>query len=300
MKTSTALAIFFIFFSLPALAAEIGTTGGAGFWSLALQSFFILTREGVEAILIISALIAWLQRAGAADKIRVIYQGVGWAIAAALATAYILQYVLQSSGEMRESFEGATMLLAAVVLFYVSFWLIARAQAGKWQAYIRGHVNKAVSTNSLFALGFAAFLAVYREGAETVLFYQALITDAPAQMSAIGAGFIAAALGLALIYAAMRSATRKLPLGLFFSVTAGLLMVLAFIYAGKGIHELQEAHLISETLLTGFPKIRWLGLYPTIESLSAQMLIFIPALVMLVWMLGNSLRRIALKDLFRT
>ncbi len=297
MKTRSALFIIFTILSGPALAAE---TGGAGFWGLALQSFFILTREGVEAILIITALIAWLQRAGAADKTRIIYQGAGWAVAASLATAYLLQSVLQSSGEMREALEGASMVLAAVVLFYVSFWLIARAQAGKWQSYIRDHVNKAVTTNSMLALGFAAFLAVYREGAETVLFYQALVTDAPSQISAIGAGFIAAALGLAIIYAVMHSATRQLPLGLFFSVTAGLLMGLAFIYAGKGVHELQDAHLISETMIAGLPKIRWLGLYPTIETLSAQMLVFIPALVMFVRIFGNSLRRVALKDLFRT
>ena len=297
MKTSAALLALFTLLSGPAMAAE---PGGAGFLSLSLQSFFILTREGVEAILIVAALVAWLQKAGAADKIRIVYQGVGWAIAAALATAYLLQYALQSSGDMRQVMEGSTMLLAAAMLFYVSFWLIARVQAGKWQSYIRSHVNRAVSGNSLFALGFAAFLAVYREGAETVLFYQALITDAPAQINAIGAGFIAAALTLAVIYATMRSASRQLPLGLFFSVTAGLLMVLAFIYAGKGVHELQEAHLISETMLAGFPKTGWLGIYPTIETLSAQMLVFVPALLMLLWMLGNSLRRIALKDLFRT
>ena len=254
-----------------------------GFWSLFLQSFLILLREGFEAMLVITALVAYLQRRGRSDQIAVIYQGVGWALAASLLTAIALRHLFAISGPAREALEGLTMLIAAAVLFYVSYWLISKREADRWQAYIRGQMDRALSGGSLFALGFAAFLAVYREGAETVLFYQALAGQASATHPALWSGMGLAALALMGLYWFMRQASARLPIGLFFGLTAGLLYYLAIRFAGTGVLELQEAGWLRITPLEAVPQIPWLGLYPSWESLSVQLLLLLPLPFALGW-----------------
>lgn len=252
--------------------------------STLLQAFLILLREGFEAILVVTALAAYLRKTGAADKVKVIYQGVGWALAASLITAWILTQVIELSGPAQEALEGITMLVAAAVLFYVSYWLFAKREAGRWQAYVQGQIDNALTSGSLFALGFAAFLAVYREGAETVLFYQALLGQAQGESGEIAAGFALAALTLLGLFWLMRSASLRLPIGPFFAVTAALLYYLAMNFAGTGILELQEAGWVSSTPLEGIPRLPWLGLFPTLESIAAQLALIIPLLFALGWM----------------
>ncbi len=254
-----------------------------GFWSLFLQSFLILLREGFEAMLVITALVAYLQRRGRFDQITVIYQGVGWALGASLLTAIALRHLFVISGPAREALEGLTMLIAAAVLFYVSYWLISKREADRWQAYIRGQMDRALSRGSLFALGFAAFLAVYREGAETVLFYQALAGQASATHPALWSGMGLAALALMGLYWFMRQASARLPIGLFFGLTAGLLYYLAIRFAGNGVLELQEAGWLRITPLEAVPQIPWLGLYPSWESLGVQLLLLLPLPFALGW-----------------
>lgn len=255
------------------------------FISTLVQSFLILLREGFEAILVITALIAYLRRAGQGDKVRVIYHGTGWALVASALTAYVLTSVIQVSGTSREALEGITMLVAAAVLFYVSYWLITKRETERWQKYVHNQIDKAISGGRMFTLGFAAFLAVFREGAETVLFYQALLAGSEGQYLAITLGFAGASVSLAGVYWAMRVASFRLPLGLFFSVTAMLLYYLALTFAGKGVLELQEARWVSITPLEWMPRIEWLGLFPTVESASAQLVLLIPLLLVLVWWL---------------
>ena len=251
------------------------------FWALALQSFLILLREGFEAILVVTALIAYLRRSGNDEKVRFIWQGVGSALVFSLATAWLLSAVIKVSGQGKEALEGMTMLVASAVLFYVSYWMIAKSQADRWQAYVRGQIDRAMAGNRVFALAFAAFLAVYREGAETVLFYQALMAGNDNQGTAILGGFVAALTALGGVYYVMRTASLKLPLGLFFTVTAILLYYLSITFAGKGILELQEARWISITPLNGVPSIFWLGIFPTVESLAAQAVLIAP--IPLAW-----------------
>ena len=195
---------------------------------------------------------------------------------ASLVTAWLMGRVIQVSGAGREALEGVTMLIAALVLFYVSYWLLAKSQAGRWKAYVHGKIDRASEGNKVFALAFAAFLAVYREGAETVLFYQALAAGNQAQGSAIIGGFAVALLALGAIYWLMRSASLKLPLGLFFTATAILLYYLSVQFAGRGVLELQGAQWVSFTPVAGVPSISWLGLFPTVESLAAQALLLAP------------------------
>jgi len=261
---------------IESVAASMAGKGTEGFWSTLLQSFLILLREGFEAILVITALVTYLKRQGEDEKLPVIFHGVGWALVASVLTAVLLSLVLEVSGTVQEALEGMTMLVAAGVLFYVSYWLISKREAARWQAYIRTKMNKALSRGSVLALGSAAFLAVYREGAETVLFYQAMAGQADGHYGAIAIGFLLALLGLGSIYWLMRTASFRLPIGLFFTLTAGLLYYLAISFAGSGVLELQAANWVGITPLDWVPRIPWLGLYPSMETVTAQLVLLLP------------------------
>lgn len=252
-----------------------------------LQAFLILLREGFEAMLVVGALVAYLRRLGAADRLRVVYGGVGIALLASIAAAWLMSSVIRLSGQGQEAVEGVTMLIAAAVLAYVSHWLFAKREAVKWQGYVKAQIERAVSGGQAFSLGFAAFLAVFREGAETVLFYQALLAGAPGEEAAVLGGFLAGAAALGVVYVAMRVLAIRLPLGVFFGGTAVLLYALAVIFAGSGVLELQEARWIVPTPLAGMPTIPWLGVFPTVETLAAQGFL----LALLVPVLGVWARR---------
>lgn len=267
-------------------------SGAEGFWPLLVQAFLILLREGFEAMLVITALVAYLRRQGAAEQVRVVYQGTAWALLASLVTAWLFSVVLEVSGAGQEALEGVTMLLASAVLFYVSYWLISKSEAARWQAFIQSQISHALSRGSTFALGLAAFLAVYREGAETVLFYQALSGQADGQWWPLLVGFALALAALLLLYRLMQAASFRLPIGLFFTLTAVLLYYLAVTFAGNGILELQEAGWVGITPIEGVARISWLGLYPTLESLSAQLLLILPLPMAIAWW-WNQRRRVA-------
>jgi len=203
-------------------SALLQSNAATSFTEMFIQAFIILLREGFEAMLVVTALLAYLRRSGHSDKNRVIYQGVGLALAASAVTAYLFATLLHAAGAAREAMEGFTMLIAAGVLFYVSYWLFSKREADRWQQYIRGKMTQALSKGSAFALGLAAFLAVYREGAETILFYQALAGHANSAHFhvALGLGILAAVIALLLVYMLMQRASLKIPYALFFTVTA--------------------------------------------------------------------------------
>ena len=264
------------------------------FTSVLLQSFFILLREGFEAMLVIMALVTYLRRTDP-ERVKVVWHGVIWALAASLLTAWVMTSLYEVSGAAQEALEGITMLVAAAVLFYVSYWLISKREADRWQQYIHGQIDKAVEKGSVYTLGFAAFLAVYREGAETVLFYQALALGTSGQNTALVSGFLLALVSLVILFYLMRSATMRLPMGLFFGVTAVLLYYLAFVFVGKGVLELQEARWIAVTPLEWAPRIEWLGMFPTQESLLAQVLFLLP-LPVAWWVLSQRRKKAVVAD----
>lgn len=250
------------------VAEKSQSSGGA--IAAFLQAFLILLREGFEAMLVVGALIAYLRRLGAQQQVKVIYGGVGVALLASVAAAWVMAKVIKLSGQGQEAVEGITMLFAAAVLVYVSHWLFAKREADKWQGYVRTQIQNAVSSGQAFSLGLAAFLAVFREGAETVLFYQALLAGAPGEEVPVIAGFAVGAVALAVVYVVMKVLSIRLPLGLFFGGTAVLLYVLAVTFAGNGMLELQEARWIIPTPVPYVPTIPWLGVFPTVETLVAQ------------------------------
>lgn len=251
------------------------------------DSFIIIVREGFEAILVISALIAYLVKTGHGDKKKRIYLGAVLALAASFATAVILNLLVSVSGPAREGLEGVTMLTATAVLFYVSYWLISKAEVGRWQRFIKGKVEASLSGRSVFALGSAAFLAVYREGAETILFYQALLAGSNGHQDIVASGFVTGTVVLGIVYLAINYLSIRIPLGPFFTATGSLLYYLAFSFAGKGVLEIQEAGWLSSTPVN-FSAIHILGIYPTLEGLILQGTLFLAAVAAVLYTLFES------------
>ncbi len=255
--------------------------------SLFLQSFFLLVREGLEAILIIGALLTFLAKMGAQERKRDIHVGVGAAVLASLFTAVLLETVFQVTPARRELLEGAVMLSASAVLFYVSYWLLSKIEVARWNQFVKSQVQDAVTSGSALALATAAFLAVYREGFETVLFYKALVLAGPAGSTFVPvlAGIALGSLVLAAVYYAINRFGVRLPLKPFFALTGLFLYYMAFLFAGRGIAELQEGGVIATTVLPWAPRIPALGIYPTLESLLAQGVLLVLLLGALVWSL---------------
>ena len=205
------------------------------------KSLLIIVREGMEAILIVGALTAFLFKAGVPERKRDIGWGVAAAVAARFGTAILFATVFSQALQSQELIEGITMLVAAAVLFWVSYWLVSKIEMKRWQAFVRNKMGKALGSGSRAALVFVAFLAVYREGFETVLFYSALYASADGSSAGIasvttgmGVGFVV----LAGVYVAIQRFGVKIPLKPFFSVTRALLYVMAFSFVGEGIAEL--------------------------------------------------------------
>ncbi len=263
----------------PAHAQAVGLTAEAA--SAFTQSFLVMLREGAEAVLIIAALWVVLRQMGAETRMfRALLVGAGSGIAASLALAWAFSGILAATPGLAEIFEGAALVLAAVVLLFVSSWLLGRREAEKWRDRIRQGARRAVAGGSIAALAAAGFLVIFREGAETVLFYQAIISGTMVGLPALVAGGVAALAVLGAAALLVRSFGLRLPLRGFFTVTAWSLFALAVIYAGKGVHELQEAGWITETALAGMPKVKLLGIYPHVEPLLAQIVTLVAGLLM--------------------
>jgi high-affinity iron transporter len=255
-------------------------------WEAFVQSFLIILREGFEAILVIGAVVAFLLKTGHRERLRDIWTGVVWGVVASAATAVILKTVLGAMPASREIIEGLTLLVAVAVLFSVSYWLISRVEAAKWQQFIREKVTVALQHGGGKALAFVAFLAVYREGAETALFYQALFDEGPRVALPISLGIVIGFAVLAVIFTLFYRYGVKIPLRPFFSVTSVLLYYMAFVFMGKGVRELQEGNAMPITLIPGFPHVEALGLYPTWQTVLAQLLLlglFVFALAKTFW-----------------
>jgi high-affinity iron transporter len=260
--------------------------------NLLMQSFVLLLREGFEAILIVAALMAFLAKAGAVERRRHVAQGAWVAVGASIVTAAVVELLFEVTPGQREALEGVTMLLATAVLFYVSYWLLSKIEVAKWNAFVKGRMEEALSTGSGFALASVAFLAVYREGFETILFYKALLTSAGsgaggAAAGPVAAGILLGAVALVIVYIAISRFGMKVPLKPFFAVTSAMLYYMAFVFAGKGIADLQESGILGTSVVSWAPRIPLLGIYPTVQSLSLQFLLIVLLLVAVVWLQRN-------------
>lgn len=251
--------------------------------NLFLQSFILLLREGLEAILVVGALMAFLVKTGAGERRRDLHIGVVAAIGASFLTAALLETLFQVSQSRQEALEGGVLLVATAMLFYVSYWLLSKMEVAKWNRFVRGRVQDAVSSGSALALASVAFLAVYREGFETVLFYKALFLAGAGAVFPVLAGMLLGGAALALVYYAINRWGVRIPLKPFFAFTSAFLYYMAFVFAGKGIAELQEGAVLGTTVLPWAPRVPALGIYPTVESLALQGMLLLLLLAGLVW-----------------
>jgi high-affinity iron transporter len=235
-----------------------------------VNSALILLREGLEATLILAAIVAMLKVLGAASAIRYIHFGWILALLAGGLTWLAAQTVLTFSGQHRETMEGFISVFAAVALFYVGYWLHTRTETKRWQTFIQDKVQNVLSGKKILALVGISFFAVYREAFEVVLFYQALWLQNENNQQAIVGGFTAGVAALLAVTFAIFKLGLRIPLKYFFGATGTLLYVMAFIFAGTGIKELQAAGWVPSTPLRFPPQVPLVGIYPTVETLTAQ------------------------------
>ncbi|MBA2565166.1 MAG: FTR1 family protein [Gemmatimonadetes bacterium] len=239
-----------------------------------VQSVGIIVREGFEVVLLVGAMLAVVRQSGFPQQARGLWWGGSLALLASFGTALLADRLFRNEAGV-EVIEGVTLLVAAAVLFYVGHWLLAKADVTRWQAYLKDRIRRAARRESLLALGVLAFVAVYREGVETVLFYRALLVAEPGAGGAVALGLGVGSLLLgAACYGIYRFGVR-IPLRPFFTVTSALLLLLAFVFTGKGLHELQEGGSLAETPIAFFFRLPALGVYPTLETLLGQALMLL-------------------------
>lgn len=248
-------------------------SAGSTFWFGAINSLAIILREGLEAVLLVGALLAYLgTMEGGREQRSRIWAGVGLGVVASFATWFVARTLIPVSGGSRELLEGITALVAVAVLIYVSNWIFRRSYLHHWQDFLKDRLDTAISTGSALAMAGLAFAAVYREGFETVLFYQALMFDVgpgpvmagfvPGLILILGVGWGIIKLGL------------RLPLKQVFAATNAILIYLAVVFTGKGLYNLQEAGLFAPHPLAWVPDSEalrlGLGVYPVAETLIGQ------------------------------
>ena len=261
------------FDSLNALiASSLDFIQDSSVWFLFISALSIILREGLEAMLIVVAIVAYLIQSGNQNRTNIVYSALGVGVFLSFITAFAVYYFFREyAGQFRELLEGVTMLVAVALLLYVGFWLLSKAH--KWNDFIKSSAKEAIGKGSGYALWWCVFLAVYREGAETVLFYQALLFDSntSADFSAVIGGLALGCAILVALYLLIKKGAVRIPIKLFFQVTSIIIFLMCFSFTGKGVGELIEGKILTPTLIPyQFDAISWAGLYPYYESLILQ------------------------------
>lgn len=251
-------------------AEEALSPGAASTSSTFIGAFTILLREGLEALLIVVAMLAFLRKADRPDMVRYVHGGWAAALGAGALTWAIATYFIGVSGASRELTEGFGSLFAALVLLSVGIWMHGKSQAGEWQRYVHDKLGRALTRSSAWFLFGLAFLVVYREVFETILFYATL--TAQGNGTAVLAGAASATAVLAVIGWVMLRYSRTLPVAAFFKYSSWLIAILAVVLAGKGVAALQEAGILDISPLASAPRMPMLGVFPTLQSIGAQIL----------------------------
>jgi high-affinity iron transporter len=262
-------------------------------WLAFLLSFSIILREGLEAFLVVITILSVL-RAINIPKANV-YVHIGWI--SAIAVGFLMWLaagkLFTFSGADRELMEGLVALFAVAVLLYVGFWMHSKSEAGKWQAYVKNKINNIARKENMLGLAVLSFLVVFREAFESVLFLSALSLEVgEAQQSAFGGGILFAFVLLGIISVLLLKYSQKLPIAKLFKYSAIVISFLAVVLTGKGISAIQEAGNLNITVLPFDFRFDALGIYPTYETLSAQLFILI--LTILLWTFSNR-KKVSLK-----
>ena len=262
--------------------------------SSAGQAFLILIREGLEALLVVAAVIAYLVKSGNKRFARWIYLGVVAGLAGSGLVAVLFTFLFGGSGPIQEISEGVCALIATLMLLWTSNWMLNKSSVEAWNNYIRNKTEAAVAgaqskvesgqglgLGMIASLAMLSFLAVFREGAETVIFYESIYSMSQDAHGMWGGGLAAAAV-LIVIFLILRFTSVKIPIGPFFLVTSIVMAALVVIFAGGGIHALIEGDLIEGTYLSSVPTNDWIGLYPYVETITAQVIAAIAVVVLFV------------------
>lgn len=262
--------------------------------SSAGQAFLILIREGLEALLVVAAVIAYLVKSGNKRFARWIYLGVVAGLAGSGLVAVLFTFLFGGSGPIQEISEGVCALIATLMLLWTSNWMLNKSSVEAWNNYIRNKTKAAVAgaqskvesgqglgLGMIASLAMLSFLAVFREGAETVIFYESIYSMSQ-DAHGMWVGGLAAAAVLIVIFLILRFTSVKIPIGPFFLVTSIVMAALVVIFAGGGIHALIEGDLIEGTYLSTVPTNDWIGLYPYVETITAQVIAAIAVVVLFV------------------
>ncbi len=265
---------------LSATLTPIASKSGSPY--TAFDAGIVLLREGFEAILIITALVAFVVKSGNADKRGWIWAGGAVGIAASILAAIALQAILgaATSGANGMLIEGIVGLIAAAMLFYVSYWLHSKSSITAWTHYIKSKSNAALAGGSLLSLALLAFLSVFREGAETAMFYLGMAGSISASDLLLGIGGGLAA--LALIAVLMVKLGVRIPIHTFFLISSALIYYLGFKFVGTSILALQGVGWLPTHSLSWLPTLDWLGFYPTIEGVVVQGALIVAGFI--VWL----------------
>ncbi len=250
-----------------------------------LGSFTILVREGLEALLVVVAMLAFLKKAERPDMLRYVHAGWSGALGLGVLTWAVATYLMNVSGASREVTEGLSSLFAAVMLLGVGMWMHQKSMAGMWQKYIHEKLSAALNRKSAFFMFGLAFIAVYREVFETILFYAALWEQG--NHGALLGGLVTGLALLGGVAVALLRFSARLPIGKFFSWSSALVAVLAVVLTGKGIAALQEAGWIG-SLRFGTVRIELLGIYPSAQVLLAQLAMVALVMAGLYWNVRSS------------
>ncbi len=242
-----------------------------------IQSATILLREGLEALLVLAALAAYIHKAGARERLPAFYGGAGLAIVASLVVAWLFEVF--NNGVHNDILEGVTILAAAALMLYVSGWLLLRQDPRAWQHFLNTKADEALARRTHFAVAALAFLAVFREGAETVLFVHALAQTQGGWSFGMVAGLVLAAVVLVGLFFAINVVARRLPLRSVFIATSFFLLVMAIRFIGDGIQEFQEQALVPYTEIRGGGWLTAIGLNPTLEAVGTQAVVIAFAIV---------------------
>jgi high-affinity iron transporter len=240
-------------------------------FSEALQSGAVLLREGLEALLVIAALAAFLTRAGVPEKVKSLYVGAGLAILASFGAAVVFELFFE--GEHNDFIEAGVMVIAALLMLYMSGWMYLKQDPKAWMGELRRSAERALDSGATISLGVIAFLAVFREGGETVLFLHALAKSSGGWTFGLIAGLVVAAVGLVAIFYAIEKLALMLPLRPVFLVTSGFLFIMGLRFIGGAIQELQEQTVVSYTAAPVPHWLEQLGVNPTWEAIGTQLVI---------------------------
>ena len=244
-------------------------------------SFAIIFREGLEAVLILGTILTYLEASRNTRFKKHVYYGVMAAIGATGLTWFIASYVIGISGASRELIEAIAALSATAMLFYVSFWVLNKIEHKKWMEFVKAKVWQATTTGSVMVFVMLAFFTVYREGFETVLFYQAISGFAKYMEAYVLVGFIVGLAVLFLIYFLLRKLGKRLPLRALFGLTMGVGAYMSIAFLGNAVRELQILDIVPYTAMFGtIPRLdinlaTMTGIYPTLETVIAQIVLLV-------------------------